>query len=43
MITDPEAAYFGITLSERTLLPADDAHIAHHRFEDWVERPMPAK
>ena len=43
VITDPEAAYFGITPGERTLLPGDDAHIAHHRFEDWLERAMPAK
>jgi uncharacterized protein YbjT (DUF2867 family) len=37
VITDPEAAYFGITPGERTLLPDDDAHIAHTRFEDWLK------
>jgi uncharacterized protein YbjT (DUF2867 family) len=37
VIIDPEAAYFGITSSERTLLPGDDAHIAHTRFDDWLE------
>jgi uncharacterized protein YbjT (DUF2867 family) len=33
VITDPDAAYFGITPGERTLLPGEDAHIAHTRFE----------
>jgi uncharacterized protein YbjT (DUF2867 family) len=37
VITDPEAAYFGVTPRERTLLPGDDAQIAHNRFEDWLK------
>ncbi|MGZ6589176.1 MAG: SDR family oxidoreductase [Solirubrobacteraceae bacterium] len=37
VITDPEAAYFDVTPGERTLLPGDDAQIAHNRFEDWLE------
>jgi uncharacterized protein YbjT (DUF2867 family) len=36
VITDPTAAYFGVTPGERTLLPGDDAHIAETRFEDWL-------
>ena len=36
VITDPHAAYFGITPGERTLLPGDDAHIAETSFEDWL-------
>jgi uncharacterized protein YbjT (DUF2867 family) len=32
VITDPHAAYFGITPGERTLLPGDAVHIAHTRF-----------
>jgi uncharacterized protein YbjT (DUF2867 family) len=36
VIVDPEAACFGITPGERTLLPGD-AHIAGSRFEDWLE------
>jgi uncharacterized protein YbjT (DUF2867 family) len=43
VITDPETAYFGITPGERSLLPGDDAHIAHTRFEDWLEQSTPAK
>ena len=41
VITDPETAYFGITPGERSLLPGADAHIAHNRFEDWVEQSTP--
>ena len=36
VITDPHAQYFGITPSERTLLPADDARLGATRFEDWL-------
>jgi uncharacterized protein YbjT (DUF2867 family) len=43
VVTDPHAAYFGITPGERTLLPGDDAHIGTTRFEDWLNRPTPAK
>jgi uncharacterized protein YbjT (DUF2867 family) len=39
VVTDPHAAYFGITPGERTLLPGADAHIAHTRFEDWLSQP----
>jgi uncharacterized protein YbjT (DUF2867 family) len=38
VITDPEAPYFGAKLSERTLVPSDDAIFAETRFEDWVDR-----
>jgi uncharacterized protein YbjT (DUF2867 family) len=34
VIIDPEAAYFGITPGERTLLPGDNARIAHTRYAD---------
>jgi uncharacterized protein YbjT (DUF2867 family) len=43
VITDPDAAYFGVMPGERTLLPGDDAHLAHTRFEDWLEQTTPAK
>ena len=42
VITDPSAAYFGITPGERTLLPGDDAHIAETRYEDWLSQPTTA-
>jgi uncharacterized protein YbjT (DUF2867 family) len=38
VITDPEARYFGAKLSERTLVPSDDAILAETRFEDWIDR-----
>jgi uncharacterized protein YbjT (DUF2867 family) len=41
VITDPSAAYFGITPGERTLLPGDDAHLAQTRYEDWSSQPTP--
>jgi uncharacterized protein YbjT (DUF2867 family) len=40
VVTDPNARYYGITPSERTLLPGDDARIAETRFADWLSRSM---
>jgi len=42
VITDPNAAYFGITPGERTLVPGHDARIAETRYEDWLSQPTPA-
>ena len=36
VITDPEASYFGIRPSERTLLPGDDAVRGTTRLADWL-------
>jgi uncharacterized protein YbjT (DUF2867 family) len=38
VVTDPDASYFGITPSERTLLPSDDADLGTTRLEDWLRR-----
>jgi uncharacterized protein YbjT (DUF2867 family) len=35
VITDPQARYYGIAPSERTLLPGDDARLGEIRFDDW--------
>jgi uncharacterized protein YbjT (DUF2867 family) len=43
VVTDPRAAYFGITPGERTLLPGDDAQIAHTRIAGRLDRPAPAE
>src|SRR4051812_33474929 len=43
VITDPHAPYFGITPSERTLLPGDHARIAETRLEDWLKQPATAR
>src|SRR5881296_402341 len=36
VISDPHARYFGIAVSERTLVPNDDARLGETRFEDWL-------
>lgn len=38
VITDPHAKYYGIQVSERTLLPSADARLGGTRFEDWLTR-----
>jgi uncharacterized protein YbjT (DUF2867 family) len=40
VVTDPRARYFGISPSERTLLPGVDAHLAATRFSDWFEQQL---
>lgn len=35
VITDPQARYFGIAPSERTLLPGDGARLGTTHFADW--------
>ena len=42
VIADPQARYFGIAPSERTLLPGADPRIAETRFEDWLKQPTSA-
>ena len=36
VISDPHAPYYGIAVSQRTLLPGDDAQIGNTRFDDWL-------
>ena len=36
VISDPHARYYGIQVSERTLVPNDDARLGETRFEDWL-------
>jgi len=43
VVTDPQASYFGITPSERTLLPGHDARLADTRFEDWSNQHAAAR
>jgi uncharacterized protein YbjT (DUF2867 family) len=38
VISDPQARYYGIKVSERTLLPNDDARLGATRFEDWLRQ-----
>lgn len=36
VITDPHARYYGIQVSERSLVPDNDARLGETRFEDWL-------
>jgi uncharacterized protein YbjT (DUF2867 family) len=36
VISDPQAGYYGIQLSERSLVPENDAQLGELRFEDWL-------
>src|SRR5262249_54420202 len=42
VISDPHARYFGIEVSERTLVPNDDARLGETRFDDWLSRAKKA-
>jgi hypothetical protein len=42
VIADPHARYFGAELSERTLVPGDDARLGETRLEDWLSQPAVA-
>jgi uncharacterized protein YbjT (DUF2867 family) len=38
VITDPQGHYYGIEVSERALVPADNARLGEARFEDWLNQ-----
>src|SRR5215831_15929733 len=38
VISDPNGRYYGIQVSERTLIPDDDARLSETRFEDWLSQ-----
>lgn len=38
VISDPHARYYGIEVSERSLVPNDDAQLSGTRFEDWLNQ-----
>ena len=39
VVTDPHARYYGIEVSERTLLPGNNARLGETRFETWLSQP----
>jgi uncharacterized protein YbjT (DUF2867 family) len=43
VITDPHARYFGAELSERSLVPGDDAILGETRFDGWLRQSTSAK
>jgi uncharacterized protein YbjT (DUF2867 family) len=38
VFSDPRGRYYGIQLSERSLVPNDDALLGEARFEDWLNQ-----
>ena len=38
VISDPHGRYYGIEVSERTLVPNDDARLGETHFEDWLNQ-----
>jgi len=43
VVEDPNARYFGVELTERTLVPNDDARLGGTRFKDWLSQPAAQK
>ena len=40
VVTDPQARYFGSVVSERSLMPADDARIGQLTFQAWQQQAV---
>jgi len=43
VVVDPGARYFGAVLTERTLVPGDNAQLGTTRFEEWLSQPVPQR
>jgi len=47
VVTDPQARYYGVKVSERSLVPGDDARLGETRFETWLSQqstnPQPVR
>ena len=43
VVADPHARYYGAELSERTLVPGDDAILTETRFTDWLSQSTSGK
>jgi len=39
VVADPHATYYGVEVSERTLVPDDGAQLGQTRFADWLKQP----
>ncbi len=39
VVADPHARYYGVEVSERTLIPDDGAELGQTRFADWLKQP----
>ena len=42
VVADPKATYYGITVTERSLVPAEGARLGAIRLDDWVRQSTPA-
>jgi len=42
VVADPDARYFGTTLTNGSLLPGENARLGETRFEDWLGAPSTA-
>lgn len=40
VVSDPSAPYYGIKISERSLLPGDNAQLGETHFEDWLDHSI---
>jgi uncharacterized protein YbjT (DUF2867 family) len=43
VIADPQSRYYGIKVSETTLIPNGDARLGETRFEDWLSPAMSSR
>src|SRR6266850_2823042 len=43
VVADAGARYFGAILTERTLIPGDNAQLGNTRFEEWLSQPVPQR
>ncbi len=39
VVTDPKASYYGVEVSEKTLVPDDSAQLGETRFKTWLAQP----
>src|SRR5690242_18574703 len=38
VITDPQAPYYGVKVSDTSLIPGNDARLSELRFKDWLDQ-----
>ncbi len=43
VLADPQARYYGIKISDTTLIPGSDAQLAEIRLEDWLSPAMSSR
>src|SRR5215469_7506266 len=40
VVVDPQATYYGVKVTERALIPENNATLGKMRFEEWLARPV---